>query len=363
MEKRERIAVIGGGNIGTQFACTCAAKGYTVVIHTSTPDLFDGQLTVVGDSDVLTYSAPIFMVSNDMKEVLAGCEVVFITQPASRFEAVAREIEPYITEGMKIGVIPGTGGAEFAFRRCIDKGAVLFGLQRVPAVARLLERGRRVRVSGIRDKLHLASIPFGAAEELADFISGIFDIPCEVLPNYLAVTLTPSNPILHTTRLYSMFRDYRPGVFYDRNFLFYQEWTDESSEILFKCDSELQEICGKLCGLDLTSVRSLKLHYESDTPEKLTRKIQSIKSFQGLTSPMKETPKGWVPNFESRYFSADFPYGLAIIEELAEIIGYDAKSVKSVMDWYRCASESKAKFNIRAYGINTVEDIYALYRR
>ena len=25
-----QIAVIGGGNIGTQFACVCAAKGYTV---------------------------------------------------------------------------------------------------------------------------------------------------------------------------------------------------------------------------------------------------------------------------------------------------------------------------------------------
>ncbi len=34
LPENTHIAVIGGGNIDTQFACKCASKGYKVNIHT-----------------------------------------------------------------------------------------------------------------------------------------------------------------------------------------------------------------------------------------------------------------------------------------------------------------------------------------
>lgn len=70
------------------------------------------------------------------------------------------------------------------------------------------------------------------------FIEGIFNIPCVSLPNYLSVSLTPSNPILHTSRLYSMFKDYTPGKKYDRNFLFYKEWSLEVAQLMISCREE-----------------------------------------------------------------------------------------------------------------------------
>ena len=101
---------------------------------------------------------------------------------------------------MNILVLPGTGGAEFAFNKCIEAGASLFGLQRVPSVARLEKYGKRVRCEGLRHVLHLASIPTSKSKDFAELICFIWDIECIALPNYLSVTLTPSNPILHTTR-------------------------------------------------------------------------------------------------------------------------------------------------------------------
>ena len=44
-----RIAVVGGGNIGTQFAVHCAEVGHDVIIHTSTPQLFDRRLQIVDE--------------------------------------------------------------------------------------------------------------------------------------------------------------------------------------------------------------------------------------------------------------------------------------------------------------------------
>lgn len=68
--------------------------------------------------------------------------------------------------------------------------------------------------------------------------------------NYLCVTLTPFNAILHTSRLYSMFRDYRKGLIYNENFLFYEGWDDQASQVLFACDDELQLPCRKLQTVD-----------------------------------------------------------------------------------------------------------------
>ena len=271
------IAVIGGGNIGTQFACVCAAKGYRVSVLSSKPELYSGTLEVVDEYEKVT-TGKLYKVSADMGEAIEGCHVIFVTLPAFMLRQTADRMLPYIKADMNICVLPGTGGAEFAFRECIKAGATLFGLQRVPSVARLEQYGRRVRCEGLRNELCLASIPGSKAEELAAFMSDLWGIPCVALPNYLSVTLTPSNPILHTTRLRTLFADYEEGKVYDRNPLFYGEWSDASSELLIACDGELQEMLGLMDKMDLSNVRSLKIHYESDTVEAMTKKLSGISS-------------------------------------------------------------------------------------
>lgn len=355
-----KIAVIGGGNIGTQFACVCASKGFNVNVFSSKPELYDGTLEIVDEFENVT-SGKMIKVSADIGESIEGCQIIFVTHPAFRFREIAEQILPYIKPGVNIGVLPGTGGAEFAFRECMIVGATLFGLQRVPAVARLQQYGKRVRCEGLRDELYLASIPREKSEDLARFISYLWGIPCFVLPNYLSVTLTPSNQILHTTRLRTLFADYEEDKVYERNPLFYGEWDDKSSAALLACDGELQEMIKVMKELDLSNVRSLKHHYESETAEMMTRKLCSIKSLHNLTSPMKQVEGGWKPDFQSRYFTADFPYGLAIIEELADILDCDTPNIKDTMGWYRRVTGDESRLELQKYGILNIEDIYALY--
>lgn len=355
-----KIAVIGGGNIGTQFACISASKGYMVNVFTSKPELYDETLEVVDEYGKVT-TGKLSIVSNNISEVIDGCRIIFVTHPAFRLKDLANQMLPFIEENMNICMVPGTGGAEFAFRDCIKAGATLFGLQRVPSVARLEQYGKRVRCEGLRKELFLAAIPSNKAEDLARFMSTLWGIPCTVLPNYLSVTLTPSNPILHTTRLRTLFADYEDGKVYDRNPLFYGEWDDASSSLLIACDAELQKMLKKMEKLDLHNVRSLKIHYESDTVEAMTKKLSSIKSLHNLASPMKQVEGGWVPDFTSRYFTADFPYGLAIIEELADVLGFDAPNIRKTMDWYRRITGDTDRLDLGAYGIHSLEDIYKLY--
>ncbi len=354
------IAVIGGGNVGTQFACFIASKGFCVNVFSSKPELYDGCLQVIDERGNIT-TGKINKVSADIEEVMDGCSIVFITHPAYNFKSVADQILPYVHDKMEICVVPGTGGAEFAFRKCMQAGAVLSGLQRVPSVARLVQYGKSVRCEGLRNELKLGTIPFSKGSDMADFLAYVWGIPCRILPNYLSVTLTPSNPILHTTRLRTLFSDYAPGVIYERNPLFYGEWTDDSSRLLISCDTELQQMLRIMDRYDLREVISLKQHYESSTPEAMTNKLRSISSLNKIHSPMVEVEGGWIPDFKSRYFTADFPYGLAIIEELADILCAPKRYIAETMDWYRKVTVDNSRFSLKEYGIYNLEDLYNYY--
>ena len=67
--------------------------------------------------------------------------------------------------------------------------------------------------------------------------------------------MTPSNPILYTARLKTLFGDWHVGIVYKSVPLFYEKWDDASSELLLACDEEVQDICKALAEFELQHVK------------------------------------------------------------------------------------------------------------
>lgn len=357
------ITIVGGGNVGTQFAVHCAGKQHQVIIYTSKPERFHKHLLIVDERGTAIREGDIACATSDAEKAFSEADIIFVTVPAFCMRDAADKVYPHVKKGAKIGLIPGTGGGECAFSKCLEKGAVLFGLQRVPSVARLVEYGKSVCAVGYRKELHVAALPHYNTEEIRQIISHIFDMPCVALPDYLNLTLTPSNPILHTTRLRTLFKDYQEGITYDSVPLFYEEWDDETSRLLFECDDEVQRICMALEEFDLSYVKSLKIHYESGTPEQLTRKISSIQSFKGLKTPTVVVDGKYIPDLLSRYFTADFAFGLEILVQVADFAGVDVPYMKEILHWYDKIALVKDKFCFADYGIKNIEDLLELYKK
>ena len=355
------ITIIGGGNIGTQFAVHCAFKGHDVTIYTNKFEQFSKELKIVDEANKVAISGRIKKATNNLKEAFSKPDIIFVTVPAFMMGKVANEIIEYIPKYAKIGLVPGTGGGECAFKQHIENGGIVFGLQRVPSVARLTEYGKIVCAEGYRRELFVSALPNNYSKECAILLQNIFDIRCFVLPNYLNITLTPSNPILHTTRLYSLFKNYKKGLFYNYIPLFYEEWDDNSSKLLIECDNELQILCKTFSEIDLSGVKSLKEHYESDTIEKMTKKICSIKSLQGLSTPSVKKDKGYLPDFNSRYFTADFPYGLAIIKQIAAFSNIKVPNIEKIWSWYLSIKCDTNYFNYKDFNINSLNDLKEFY--
>lgn len=356
-----KITIVGGGNIGTQFAVHCAEKGHDVIIFTSTPEIYDGYLYIVDENGNKIHEGNIKLATDNPVVAFARAEMIFVTVPPALMREKADVILKYANDSAIIAIVPGNGGGECAFRECIERGNVFFGMERVPAIARLTEKGKCVRSVGYRKELHVAALPKRNAAKCADIVGGIFDIPTKVIPEFLSLTMTPSNPILHTTRLNTIFKDWHEGMSYKSVPLFYEEWDDKSSELLMACDEEVQTICENLPEYDLKTVKSLKVYYESYTLREMTEKLRSIPAFKGLKTPVLEKDGLYVPDFQSRYFTSDFAYGLKILKQIAEFANVKTPFIDDVLRWYEEISHENQEFRYADYGIKSRTDFDSFY--
>ena len=337
-----KITIIGGGNLGCLMGASFSNKGHEVTIQTSRPCDFSNDMEVYDANDNFLFKGKIANYTNSWQESIPEADLVWITVPPQLFKKTAEEMLPYVHKNQLIGVVPGAGAAEFAFIDLIRKGVDFFGLARVPSIARIKEKGKSVYMLGPAPELVVGSIPSFNAPEICKFIQPLYDMNCRSAANYLNVAFTPSNPVLHTSRLYAMFRDYLPGNIYPRNELFYEEWTIDGAEVLLTVSDELQDLC-KALPMDMRDVESMQKRHNIRTPEELAARICSLDRLKGLYSPVIKNEKGYIPDFSSRYFISDFPFGIKIMIEVAKLFNVDTPMMNAIWNWYEKVQPDNAK--------------------
>jgi hypothetical protein len=277
------------------------------------------------------YVADVVNVSDRPQDVIADADMVVICQPGFLIEGTLQQIKPWLKEGAVVGSLVSSTGFFFQAHKILTERVGLFGFQRTPFIARVEQYGHSARLLGYKNEVAIAVENVADAEHFRQMVERLFITPTVLRSNYYEVSLTNSNPILHTGRLYSMWSNWN-GEVYDHNILFYKEWTDEASQLLIDMDAEFMTLLEKL-PVAKGAIPSLLEYYESTDAASLTRKISSIAAFQTITSPMQEVEGGWVPDFSSRYFTEDFPYGLRFIKELAQEYNIDTPTIDKVYNW------------------------------
>ena len=190
-----KITIVGGGNLGTLLGAVFAQKGNSVTIHTSKPHKFSKELEVYDNKDNLLYQGTIEKATDDWKEAIENADLIWVTVPPQLFVETANLMLPHVKKGQLVGIIPGAGAAEFAFKPLIDKGVLFFGLCRVPTIARLKEYGKSSYMLGPAPFLLIGSIPANKAEYVCKYVQPLFDMECRPVATYLTVAFTPSNPV------------------------------------------------------------------------------------------------------------------------------------------------------------------------
>ena len=321
-----RICICGGGALGHVCAGVLSSRPCVEVSILSGHPAQWSRSVEVTDPRGKVYRGSLKAVSSDPSEVITGRDIILLCVPGHLLEKTLRDIGPFVGEAAVGSIVSSTGFFFFA-HSVLGPDARLFGFRRVPFIARVSEYGRSANLLGYKISLTVAleHLP----PEFASTLQELFGTPVEIADNYLQVSLTNSNPILHTGRLFTMFHGREDEVF-DHNILFYKEWTDESSARLIAMDREFFRLLDKL---GVNGIPTLLDYYESTDAASLTAKISSIEAFQAITSPMVQVEGGWKMDRTSRYFTEDFPFGLRWIKDLAVRSGTDTPVTDEVYDW------------------------------
>ena len=323
-----RICICGGGSLGHVCAGVLSShEDVELSLLSGHPDRWGGPLTVT-DPDGKQFHARIARVSARPEEVIPGQDIILLCLPGYLIEKTLRDIRPFIGNAA-VGTVVSSTGFFFFAHRILGEDARLFGFQRVPYISRVVEYGKSANLLGYKSRLSVFLENIPGKERFLSRLGELFLTPVDPLDNFYEVSLSNSNPILHTGRLYTMFKGKEDELF-DHNIYFYKEWTDEASQKLIDMDAEFFRL---LDSLGVTGIPTLLDYYESTDAASLTRKISSIPAFLNIQSPMIEVEGGWKADFNSRYFTEDFPFGLRWIKELAEQHHIPTPVIDEVYSW------------------------------
>ena len=327
-----KICICGGGNLGHVVAGFVAAQGkHEVCLLTRHPERWSQELAIETPTGT-TLTGHLSGLYSDAQEAVGDADIVLLCLPGYAIRETLQQIKPHLKADAVVGSVVSSTGFFFEAMELLSTSQPLFGFQRVPFISRIVEYGHRARLMGYKESLHLAIERAQHPEQLRDTLADMLQTPIHLLGSYYEVSLSNSNPLLHPSRLYSLWKDWHEGMTYDRIPLFYEEWTEEAARLYIEMDNELQALLEQL-PVRKGSIATVLDYYESCDAASLARKLRSIEAFKGILAPMKEMVGGYVPDFQSRYFTEDFPYGLAIVHRLTHEKGIPSPTIDRIYEW------------------------------
>lgn len=325
------VCICGGGALG--HVCIgkfSQCKDVQINVLTNHPELWSTNISVLDPNGKILIGR-INKVSNLAEDVIPQSDIILLCVPGFLMESTLRKIVSLVKPDTFIGSIVSNTGFFFFAHEIFSSNVSLFGFQRTPYIGRVVEYGKKANLLGYKKEVFLVVETEKDKDTFRSLIEKMVMTPVRLLDNFYEVSLSNSNPILHTGRLYSMWHDWKGEAVLDCIY-FYKDWDVKSSRIIIEMDKEFMRLLNKL-NVNKKSIPSLLDYYESTDEITLTRKLSSIPAFQTILAPMVKTELGWIPDFTNRYFIEDFPFGLRFIKELADSVGLDMPVINKVYRW------------------------------
>lgn len=327
-----KVCICGGGNIGHVIAgFVSAQKRHEVCILTHHPGQWS-QDVVIEAPEGKTFAGHLNSVSSDVQQMVSDADIVLLCLPGYAIRETLLLVRDYLPSQTAVGSVVSSTGFFFEALDVLPANQPLFGFQRVPFISRIIEYGHSARLMGYKDSLSMAVEHTAHPEVLRDVMAEMLQTPIQLLNSFYEASLSNSNPLLHPSRLYSLWKDWNEGEVFSHVPLFYEEWTEEAARLYIQMDDELQTLLERL-PVRKGSIATVLDYYESVDAYTLSQKLRSIEAFKGILAPVKKVEGGYVPDFKSRYFTEDFPYGLQIVQRLTRQHGVDSPVIDQVLQW------------------------------
>ncbi len=330
-----KLVVLNGGNLGIAcLAMFSRQTDYNISLYSARKAYDTERIRISG---ILEEEVQVQPCVTELAEAIRDADVLLLTAPAYLHRQQLRSLAPILRPGVWVGALQCSGGFFAIAREELGPQARLWGFQRPPYTARKSECGNTVHILGHKPVNRIALSPSSDEEssELVATLACLLGSEIE-LCHPIEAMLTNSNPLLHPARLYELQAGEIQLRHYKRKPLFYEEWGNIASELYIRMDEELAALYRALSQgrPKPLGIKSVLEYYEQKDATGLTRKLNSITAFRGITAPCKALDNGdYTLDLESRYFTEDLCYGLTTIKSAANTLGIPTPTIDMVLAW------------------------------
>lgn len=231
----KKVAILGAGNIGIYLCALYRSKGYDVTLFTDKK--FTSNNIKVITSEGLLYDENINISDSKTIEDFTSC---IITYPV---QVLRKRLSLYsISKDIDLYYIIGEGNVKSLFEGYSNRIAIF---TRVPVISRLIDNNN-VKVSIKDQELICTTLNCKDEYEIQKHLDEIFHSKMIYCPDYRVATLTPTNQVIHTSRLYNLFKD---STYTNLDKYFYADWTEEDSKLLIEMSDDIHR-CALLLGIE-----------------------------------------------------------------------------------------------------------------
>jgi hypothetical protein len=354
-----KIAICGGGRTGHLNAILFKQlHNVQVSMLTSNPEVIDQHARHTPMQALLpdgsTLSARLDRVTIDARVAVEDADIVIITVPAHARPQMLQAIAPHLSadKPVYIGAIPGFCGFDWLAEAALAErpNLVIWGMKDVPHTAFDLKPGLSIKMGGSKSQLYVATHAResdASRQQLHTLLTVLYGPCVTLLDNYLEITLTPGNPIMHSSVIYGLIGPY--GQWHSKIFPQRMCWWTECPELgayfLERMDQESQDLCAVISqrlGVDLSSVKSLKQEIVEAYGEQIRDQssmlsiLRTNQAYNDILAPMVPADNnrpGYVIERESRAFNEDVAYGLVLLVEMARRFELKVPYIEEVLNW------------------------------
>ena len=350
------VTVCGGGNAVHVLVGMLADRVRRLNLYVSTGERASRWKSSPGvevksrDGAVL-YSGRPTIVSCSAAEVIPDADLVLLSVPAYSLKKYLTAILPNLRSGGTLVAMPGSGGFHWivesvARQLQLRLPATVGGTCHLPMTCRWDRYSRSACLLSLKDEIKVAATPGTEVGRVADLLQALLKpIRITSVRHLILCNLYPANQIIHTSRLFELFRGWKPGVSYAENQDFYHSMGSDTIRILQPLSDELGSICAALERLaprthlrqDWDDIQTAMIKYYHSSirePETLLGCFTTNRAYAGLTTPMIQgRDHRWQPDWSHRYMTEDIPFGLCVVKGIAETAQVPTPMTDAIISW------------------------------
>lgn len=318
------FAVLGAGHGGQALAGYLALKGFEVRLFNRTPERLRpiqllGGIQVEGE---ISGFAPIPVATSDIREAIAGAQVIMVVTPATGHRDIAERLSPHLEDDQTIVLNPGRTGGALEVRQVLRETSctkrVVIAEAQTFIFASRIGGPAQVRIFRVKNSIPVAALP---AYQTVKVVQTLRTALPQFIPednvlktsfNNIGAVFHPTITILNAARIESThgeFDYYIEGV------------TPSIALVLEGVDEERVKVAEALGVRAITAREWLYSAYDV-SGRNLFEAIQNNAGYQGIRAPS---------TIFNRYITEDVPTSLVPIASLGKMLGVPTPTIDSLI--------------------------------